>query len=271
MCRVAVSAAASRVSAEARVTTRSRVSSTGSWIRRSLRTSSRTAIEPETSTPVPQTSPSPMAACRSPAANSAPSWATGRYTTVPAPMRRVSRLPPCTPGVAVDTGAPAGATPMTPIMGWSGTAMPSAIVAIPSSIGTILCRCSGRSSLKTPKPWATAMMPWRPMSTDSMRTLRTSPGWAPSTKTGPVAGFTRSQSMVSSTSPWACTWSSKQSAVSNRTLVPARTDRAGSASPLKAKTRLSLPRTITSEDRSRRRPGSVAVDLAAPRSPRRRP
>ena len=43
---------------------------------------------------------------------------------------------------AVGTGAPAGATPITPIMGRSGTATPSAILAVPSAIGTMRCTCS---------------------------------------------------------------------------------------------------------------------------------
>ena len=80
---------------------------------------------PWISTPVPQISPSPIAAWRSPAASSAPGTKTGRYTVAPSPMMRVSMLPPCGPGEPHATGAPAGATPITPIIGRTGTRMPA--------------------------------------------------------------------------------------------------------------------------------------------------
>ena len=71
---------------------------------------------------VPHTSPSPWAAWVSPTENSAPGTSTGRNSSVPAAMSRVSMLPPTLRGgmTECDPGS-AGATPMVPVNGFNGT------------------------------------------------------------------------------------------------------------------------------------------------------
>ena len=64
----------------------------------------------------------------------------------------------------------------------------------------------------------------------SMSTLSVPPGFAPLTKTGPVAGLMASQSMESSSSSGACTWLPKQSFVRMRSVSPEPTVITGSKS-----------------------------------------
>jgi len=76
------------------------------------------------SAPVPHISPSAIAAFESPIASIAPSWNTGKYAVVPVVMSVVSRLPPWSSGVSVETDPPAVATPIVPITGSIGTSIP---------------------------------------------------------------------------------------------------------------------------------------------------
>src|SRR4029079_5763853 len=55
--------------------------------------SMRIVTSPAISTPVKQTSPSPIDACMSPIASMPPGWRTGRNTGAPGPCRGLSRLP----------------------------------------------------------------------------------------------------------------------------------------------------------------------------------
>ena len=113
------------------------------------------------------------------------------------------------------TGAPAGATPMTPIIGRTGTSTPPGRRATPSTMGTISKAVAGIRSRKTPNSGLTAITPCGATSMRSTSTESTSPGAAPSTKTGPVAGLMRAQSTASGASPGARTCPAKQSAVSS--------------------------------------------------------
>ena len=72
--------------------------------------------------PLMQTSPSPCAAWASPAEKSAPGFSTGRYSVAPLQSSRTSMLPPKMPGGRVrNSPSSAGATPITPQKGRSGT------------------------------------------------------------------------------------------------------------------------------------------------------
>jgi len=64
--------------------------------------------------PLMQTSPSPCAACASPAEKSAPGFSTGRYNFAPPHSSRTSMLPP---------KGPAAACELT-VFGWSDTHYP---------------------------------------------------------------------------------------------------------------------------------------------------
>ena len=92
--------------------------------------STRSATRIGLSIAVPQTSPSPCAAWVSPTESSAPGTSTGSSRTLPAPRSRMSMLPPtrrggttlCVPGSA-------GATPIVPMKGRSGTRPPGWYIA----------------------------------------------------------------------------------------------------------------------------------------------
>ena len=85
----------------------------------------RSVTSPAHSMPVPDSSPSPCAACRSPTENRAPATSTGSQSVLPATSCRMSMLPPTCRGGAVGCGPrAAGATPSTPGKGASGTRMP---------------------------------------------------------------------------------------------------------------------------------------------------
>src|SRR5919197_3639369 len=81
---------------------------TGQRACRPLTRSNRTLTSPAISTPVPQISPSPIAACMSPTANIPPGWRTGKWTFAPGPWRWSSRLPPCSPANAFVSSSPPG-------------------------------------------------------------------------------------------------------------------------------------------------------------------
>ena len=74
---------------------------------------------------VPQTSPSPCAAWVSPTENSPPATSTGSHSTVPAARSRTSRLPPTRRGGTTECSpGSAGASPIVPVKGFSGTRAP---------------------------------------------------------------------------------------------------------------------------------------------------
>src|SRR5215212_4583645 len=82
--------------------------------------------------------------------------------------------------------------------------------------------------------------PWGPGLMSRISTMRLSPGSAPRTKTGPVAGLTleKSMSVTRSFSVWICP--EKQSWVSKVTTSPVSTSKTGCISEPKAKTASSL-------------------------------
>jgi 2,4-dienoyl-CoA reductase-like NADH-dependent reductase (Old Yellow Enzyme family) len=109
-----------RVGAEAIVAVTSLVLTIGLVMLLFLSTSNFTVTLPATSTPDTPISPSPIAACKSPRANRAPSVNTGRYKTDPSLISLVSIFPPWDPGVPQFILPSSGATPITPIIGLTG-------------------------------------------------------------------------------------------------------------------------------------------------------
>jgi hypothetical protein len=84
-------------------------------IRRSNRcvpwiTSTENSTSIEVSSALPFSSPSPCSACASPRYNSAPGFATGKYTVAPSPISLKSMLPPHPPESPVGGGACVGRT-----------------------------------------------------------------------------------------------------------------------------------------------------------------
>src|ERR1700679_882649 len=71
---------------------------------------------------VPQTSPSPCATCGSPIEYSAPFTLIGRDRSPPPPRSRISIFPPVAyGGMVLKAPASAGATPVVPQKGFTGT------------------------------------------------------------------------------------------------------------------------------------------------------
>jgi hypothetical protein len=196
--RWASSTASSSVSALASVFTVSSVASSGRPVATggSETTDTVRSISTAISAPVPHISPSAIAALASPIASIAPSWNTGKYAVVPAVTSVVSRLPPCGPGVSVGTAAASVATPMVPITGSTGTAVPwKSMVPATSSTGVVRVNgCSTSSwSCSRPNPGVVTTRPRSSVNrTASISTASTSPGPAPSTAIGPVAALTAS-------------------------------------------------------------------------------
>ena len=90
---------------------------------RSSRRSSVSVASTGDSIAVPETSPSPCAACPSPAEKSAPSTGIGRKSVVPATSSLQSMLPPQRRGGIVEwTPGSSGGIPSTPRNGASRTA-----------------------------------------------------------------------------------------------------------------------------------------------------
>ena len=251
------------------------------------------------SIPVPQTSPSPCAKWTSPSESSAPGTCTGRSSVEPATSRRMSRLPPVSRGGIVRrppaalggeadsgassaTGPPAarirssrsrcasisacdGATPITPAWTHAGTAIPGSsgdrATAPSSSHGTR--NGSVKTSARKPNPGMTQFTPNAGVSKSTSSTSRTSPGSAPSTKTGPVSGCARPSSKRPQ-SAWVLarvSWPSRPSRVSSVTTSPGATRATGSRSGCQ---RLCAPvdGILTAAPRSAPRRG------ASPRPPR---
>ena len=129
---------------------------------------------------VPHTSPSPCAAWVSPTENSAPATSTGRNNSVPCARSRISILPPtrrggttlCNPGSA-------GATPMVPVKGFSGTLPHRPNNAGARVVASYCHRCSAgslKSSANSPKPGIFAVHPQPEGANDSKRHLQDVPG-----------------------------------------------------------------------------------------------
>mmetsp|Transcript_3297 Transcript_3297/g.13850 ORF Transcript_3297/g.13850 Transcript_3297/m.13850 type:complete len:342 (-) Transcript_3297:31-1056(-) len=152
------------------------------------------------SSAVTQNSPSPCAACPSPALNSAPSTFTLKNNTEPAPRSLSSRFPPCAPGATEETTplSGAGATPICPKNGEVASTAPpagqgSVEVIVSRSMGTTnvppLC-ASKPYARDTPSAPLPSRMAFQPQGThgvaDKTSTRSTSPGFAPRTFTGPV-------------------------------------------------------------------------------------
>ena len=136
------------------------------------------------STAVPDTSPSPCAACVSPIENKAPSTKTGKYTVVPAVMWRLSMFPPfALGGIVTNIESVAGATPITPGNGRRGIVIRSvnATSVAPGAIANVLRYGSVNSSDRNPNPGKTAVHAHSPTSRWCNVTARMSPGSAPST------------------------------------------------------------------------------------------
>ena len=167
----------------------SRVSIHGREIRSPLIRSIRTVTSAQISIPVMETSPSPIDACTSPNPKSAPGTFTGRCTVAPARTSLLSMFPPCGPGRPVSTGAPSGAVPITPTIGRAGNRIVSLKTIWSSRTGTIFVTYSFTRWPSTPWPTLTPMKPWSAKSMLKIATARLSPGSAPRTKIGPVAGF----------------------------------------------------------------------------------
>ena len=114
------------------------------------------------STAVPQTSPSPIAACVSPTENSAPSTPTGRYSVQPGCRCLMSMLPPQRRGGTIEwLPGSAGASPIVPGNGANGSVMSSANRTRPADASTSEIRSHGavNSSASRPKPGMIAVQP----------------------------------------------------------------------------------------------------------------
>ena len=143
-------------------------------------------------------------AWQSPRNRCAPSWCTAKLMLLPGVTSCTSRLPPWTPLSMVSTAPCTGATPATPIIGRTGSFSRSLQWITPFSTRTTrfwmpnsFCRTQ---SGNMPMPGQSAVKP-RPSSAMSWtRTVSMSPGLAPITRIGPVAGLTNGSLMSSAVS-----------------------------------------------------------------------
>ena len=117
-----------------------------------FRSPRRMSTSPATSTPVKQTSPSPIDACRSPTASIPPGCRTGMKIRAPAPCRWSSRFPPCCPARRFGRSSPSVATPITPTIGavGNGSALPSRISRSSNSKTRVCGACT--RSMSCPNP-----------------------------------------------------------------------------------------------------------------------
>src|SRR5262245_10720196 len=96
-------------------------------------------------------------------------------------------LPPNTSGGMVDSGPPAGATPMTPQNGARGSLMPGMNSIGPLGPSFVTWYAGfGNSSASSPKPGMIAVQPQLAGSNASRSTWSASPGSAPATAIGPT-------------------------------------------------------------------------------------
>ena len=176
---------------------------------------------------------------------SAPGTKTGRYSVAPSPMSRVSMLPPCEPGEPQGTGAPDGATPMTPIIGRTGTLAPATRANSPS-IGTTRTTClrTGRAERRSrrsrPSPRAATSI-----RLDEHRQHVT--GLRALDEDGPGGGVDVLPVDAGRRGVGRRIWSLKQSAVSSRTLSPGRIRATGTASADRLNTLFSRATWITTD------------------------
>src|SRR5579884_559794 len=128
----------------------------------SFRTLRRRTTSIAVSIAVPQTSPSPCAACVSPSENSAPSTPTGRKSVTPGFRCFVSMFPPKRDGGTIECApGSSGATPSVPGNGRNGRLTRSEKRTRPLSASTREMRShgSGYSSASSPKPGMIAVHP----------------------------------------------------------------------------------------------------------------
>src|SRR4051794_499197 len=192
--------------------------------------SKRTSTSPAISTPVPQISPSPIAACMSPTANIPPGCRTGKKMRAPRPCRWLSRLPPCRPAHPFVICSPSVATPTTPTIGRAWNEMRSFIRTVSPSTSKTNVTGESTSAMSWPNSGMIVAKPRGPGRTSSSSTTSESPGSAPFTATGPVALFTRAKSIAVTRSSSDAIWPVKQSFVSNVTTAPGSTSSTGSRS-----------------------------------------
>ncbi len=92
----------------------------------------------EVSIAAPSISPSPCAACPSPSMNSAPGSNTGKYMVTPSTTSLKSMFAPCGPGTSeLMHSLPAGAVPIVPKNGRSGTSTLPILLLGRSSVPTL--------------------------------------------------------------------------------------------------------------------------------------
>src|SRR5476649_2450182 len=92
--------------------------------------------------------------------------------------------------------ASAGATPIVPIIGTLGIRMPVNNSTVPFAMRDMRKAGSVKRSASRPKPGMFAVQPHVSTSSSRISTTSASPGFAPSTKIGPVTGLTRPKSSV---------------------------------------------------------------------------
>src|SRR5579862_6162965 len=133
---------------------------------------------------VPHTSPSPCATCGSPIEYSAPFTLIGRYSSTPSLRSRISMLPPVAyGGMVLKLPASAGATPVVPQKGFTGTRAKEPKAAGEEKLLSYDQMCNaglGKSSAKSPKLGITPVQAQPDGSKPSIVTLSVSPGSAPS-------------------------------------------------------------------------------------------
>ena len=122
----------------------------------------------------------------------------------------------------------AGATPIVPQNGLSGTRPPGSYaqgVSCSLLYFQIVKAGSGNCSAKSPNPGIIAVQPQPDGEKDSIVTLSVSPGLAPSINTGPVTGFTfsKSSATTSATLELTLSWPPEASIVPNSTESPGAT------------------------------------------------
>src|SRR5215218_10534425 len=143
------------------------------------------------------------------------------------PCRWSSRLPPCLPGMALVMSSPPVATPTTPTIGLTGNRISSLKWTTPSRTGNTLVTGDPTMSMSWPNSGMMVATPWGPGRMSRISTIRLSPGSAPRTATGPVAGLTFEKSISVTRSLSVCIWPEKQSWVSKVTTESGLTSSTG--------------------------------------------
>src|SRR5215218_7563547 len=142
--------------------------------------------------------------------------------------------------MALVMSSPPVATPTTPTIGLTGNRISSLKWTTPSRTGNTLVTGDPTMSMSWPNSGMMVATPWGPGRMSRISTIRLSPGSAPRTETGPVAGLTleKSMSVTRSLSVWI--WPEKQSWVSKVTTSPGSISKTGFISGPNPKTASSL-------------------------------